>query len=135
MNIVGDRITHQAVAESLGNAICGHAGGAGGGRAIVATVGAGVAEYLTVLKAERGLSPNTLAAYRRDLSQYLDFLAGTEPDTGDLDRFVERLTLTGLAPASVARKLAAVRGLHRFLVSEGHAADRPDQAARPGQET
>ena len=99
------------------------------------TVRAGVAEYLTVLKAERGLSSNTLSAYRRDLSQYLDFLAGAEPDTGDLDRFVERLTLTGLAPASVARKLAAVRGLHRFLVSEGHAASDPtrllDPARRP----
>ena len=98
-------------------------------------VRAGIAEYLTVLKAERGLSPNTLAAYRRDLSQYLAFLAGIEPDTGDLDRFVEDLTLAGLAPASIARKLAAVRGLHRFLVSEGHSATDPtrllDPARRP----
>ena len=97
------------------------------------TVSAGIAEYLTVLKAERGLSPNTLAAYRRDLSQYLDFLAGIEPDTDDLDRFVERLTLAGLAPSSVARKLAAVRGLHRFLVSEGHTASDPTRLLDPAR--
>jgi integrase/recombinase XerD len=97
----------------------------------VGTVRAGIAEYLTVLKAERGLSPNTLAAYRRDLSQYLDFLAEFEPDTGDLDRFVEGLTSAGLAPASVARKLAAVRGLHRFLVSEGLSATDPTRLLDP----
>lgn len=91
----------------------------------------GSAEYLTVLRVERGLSPHTLAAYRRDLDQYLAFLNGSEPDTADLDRFVQHLSTIGLAPASVARKLAAVRGLHRFLVSEGQSAADPTRLLDP----
>jgi len=90
-----------------------------------------VEEYLTVLRIERGLSPHTLLAYRRDLVQYSAFLHGTDPDTADLDRFVEHLTLIGLAPASVARKLAAIRGLHRFLVAEGHSSSDPTRLLDP----
>jgi len=79
----------------------------------------GVEQYLFALSAERGLSPHTLAAYKRDLGQYQEFLSNQVPDTDDLDRFVAHLHRRGLAPASVARKLAAVRGLHRFLAKEG----------------
>lgn len=95
------------------------------------TLGRGSAEYLSVLRVERGLSPHTLSAYRRDLEQYVQFLNGSDPDTDDLDRFVEHLSTIGLAPASVARKLAAVRGLHRFLVSEGHATADPTRLLDP----
>lgn len=95
------------------------------------SLGPGIAEYLTVLRAERGLSPHTLAAYHRDLSQYVEFLQGVEPDTPDLDRFVAHLTGIGLAPASVARKLAAVRGLHRFMVAEGHLPTDPTRLIDP----
>jgi len=97
----------------------------------VGALGTGSAEYLSVLRVERGLSPHTLAAYRRDLDQYLEFLNGRDPETDDLDRFVEHLSTIGLAPASVARKLAAVRGLHRFLVSEGHSATDPTRLLDP----
>jgi len=100
-------------------------------RLIVDGLGTGVEEYLAVLRAERGLSPHTLAAYRRDLAQYVEFLQGAEPDTPDLDRFVEHLTGIGLAPASVARKLAAVRGLHRFLVAEGQSETDPTRLLDP----
>jgi integrase/recombinase XerD len=97
----------------------------------VASLGTGSAEYLSVLRVERGLSPHTLAAYRRDLDQYLEFLNGSDPDTDDLDRFVEHLSTIGLAPASVARKLAAVRGLHRFLISEGQSVADPTRLLDP----
>ncbi len=95
------------------------------------SLGSGSTEYLSVLRVERGLSPHTLAAYRRDLDQYLEFLKGSDPDTDDLDLFVDHLSRIGLAPASVARKLAAVRGLHRFLVSEGHSATDPTRLLDP----
>jgi integrase/recombinase XerD len=85
----------------------------------------GVTEYLAALTAERGLSPHTVAAYRRDLSQYLDFLAGIEPTPRDLDRFVSHLSGLSLAPATIARKVAAVRGFHRFLVTEGLSTEDP----------
>lgn len=80
--------------------------------------------YLRHITVERGLSRNTLAAYNRDLGDYLGFLRGmgvTEPaQITDLliETFVEHLGTTR-KPASVARTLAAVRGWHRFLLLDG----------------
>jgi integrase/recombinase XerD len=79
----------------------------------------GVEEYLVALRVERGLSPNTIAAYTRDLGQYLRFLEGREPDDDAVDGFVSDLRRSDLADSTVARKIASVRGLHRFLVTEG----------------
>jgi integrase/recombinase XerD len=78
-----------------------------------------VEEYLLAVDVERGLSTNTLAAYRRDLRQYLEFLGGTEPEPGVVERYMGDLRRRRLASSTVARKLAAIRGLHRFLVIEG----------------
>ena len=93
--------------------------------------------YLDHLAVERGLSPHSLAAYRRDLALYGTYLraAGVaEPlaaDSDDLAGFVAwlraRRTPAGrpYAPATVARTLVSVRGLHRFLVREGLATQDP----------
>ena len=86
---------------------------------------AGVAEFLAALHAERGLASSTVAAYRRDLGQYLRFLDGAEPDPDRVSAFVAGLRARGLAPSSIARKIAAVRGLHRFLLAEGYRSDDP----------
>lgn len=80
---------------------------------------ADIEEYLTSLSAERGLSSNTIAAYGRDLEQYLAFLEGSEPDPDLVARFAGLLRRRGLRPSTVARKLAAVRGFHRFRIGEG----------------
>lgn len=85
----------------------------------------GIDEYLTALAAERGLSPNTVAAYRRDLERYAAFLDADWPSTQAASEFVADLTTAGLAPATIARKVAAIRGLHRFLVAEGLADSDP----------
>ena len=85
----------------------------------------GVEDYLSSLAVERGLSPHTVAAYRRDLDQYLAFLGGRDPDPSALDRFVAHLHGRGLAATSVARKMAAVKGLYRFLLAEGLATADP----------
>ncbi|NNK91157.1 MAG: site-specific tyrosine recombinase XerD [Acidimicrobiia bacterium] len=77
-----------------------------------------VEEYLAALAAERDLAANTLAAYRRDLNQYLAFLDGATADADQVARFMVSLRERGLAASTIARKLAAVRGLHRFLVTE-----------------
>jgi integrase/recombinase XerD len=79
----------------------------------------GVEEYLVALRVERGLSANTIAAYIRDLGQYLHFLEGQEPDGESVADFVSDLRRRDLADSTVARKIASVRGLHRFLVTEG----------------
>ncbi len=86
-------------------------------------------EFLSWMAAERGRAVNTLAAYRRDLKGYwswvhergLDLVsvAGT-----DIESFVSQRRTVG-APASVARQLAAIRMLHRFLVEEGLRSDDP----------
>ncbi|MDP9493877.1 MAG: tyrosine recombinase XerD [Actinomycetota bacterium] len=78
-----------------------------------------VEEYLVALRVERGLAQNTISAYRRDLDQYLAFLESREPDPGLVEAFVSHLHDRGLARSTVSRKIAAVRGLHRFLVVEG----------------
>ncbi|MFN2607725.1 MAG: site-specific tyrosine recombinase [Acidimicrobiales bacterium] len=87
-------------------------------------------ELLTWLAVEKGRSPNTLAAYRRDLAAYCEFLDGrglapsvvTEPVVEDYLAF---LRAAGRAPASVARALVSVRALHRFLEDEGQVVGNP----------
>jgi integrase/recombinase XerD len=84
-----------------------------------------VEEYLSWLAAERGRSPNTLAAYRRDLRVYVAWLvergmALAEVREGDVTAYVGWLRASGRAPASVARAIVAVRAVHRFLAVEGH---------------
>lgn len=81
-------------------------------------------EYLAYLAVERGSSANTVEAYGRDLSRYLEFLSGrglTEPgevSRQDVEAFAEELWGLGFAPASVERNLSAVKGFHRFMVTE-----------------
>lgn len=84
-------------------------------------------EFLVSLRSERGLAANTVAAYRRDLSGYLAFVdaAGNEPDPELVSGFVRSLDRDGLAASTIARKVAAVRGYHRFLVAEGMAESDP----------
>ncbi|THG32254.1 site-specific tyrosine recombinase XerD [Naasia lichenicola] len=87
---------------------------------------AAVAGFLRHVSIERGLSANTVAAYRRDLDAYVAFLRarGTADmasvGTSDVAAFSQSLR-TGeraLASASVGRMLSSVRGLHRFLVDD-----------------
>lgn len=85
-----------------------------------------VADYLTHLAKERNVSLHTLKAYERDCGEFVEFLAehhgGHAWSWKDVDRlamrgFLARLTRRGLAKRSVARALAAVRGLYRFLAT------------------
>lgn len=76
-------------------------------------------EYLLSLRVERGLAANSIAAYQRDLTQYLEFLKDVEPSQQSVEEFIEALHDRGLATSTLSRKIAAVKGLHRFLVAEG----------------
>ena len=79
-------------------------------------------EFLSWLAVEKGRRPNTLAAYRRDLVVYAEWLGERElgdVTESDIELFVAALRDSGRAPASVARTLVAVRALHRFAASEG----------------
>ncbi len=86
-------------------------------------------EFLVWMAAERGRSANTLAAYRRDLDGYVTWLAEhghslADVDRAALDAFVGARREVA-APSSVARQLAAMRMLHRFMVEEGMRVDDP----------
>ena len=83
-----------------------------------------------MIAAERGASANTLDAYRRDLADFsadLSHAGETIPaaDSDALRAHLGRLSKRGLAAASVARRLSAIRQLYRFLYSEGHRSDDP----------
>jgi integrase/recombinase XerD len=83
-----------------------------------------IGEFLDALLTERGASPNTLLAYRRDLAELSRFLAGRRRPVAaarldDLVDFVAALRRRGLGGRSVARHVSAVRGLYRFLVRTG----------------
>jgi integrase/recombinase XerD len=96
-----------------------------------------VEEHLSWLAVERGRSPATIAAYRRDLVAYCRWLRvrGTElAGVGEPDviAYVGALQSAGKAPSSTARALVAVRSLHRFLVDDGlRASDPAAQVERP----
>ena len=89
-----------------------------------------VEEFLSWMATERGRSANTLAAYRRDLTGYCTWLAPrgvtlADVDRAGLDAFVSERRARGSAAASVARQIAAIRMLHRFLAEEGIRGDDP----------
>ena len=98
-----------------------------------------VEDFLRHLSIERGLAKNSLAAYGRDLRKYSAFLeqngCPVQRATPELiAEFLESLHTSGLAASSNARTLAAVRGLHRFLLNEGVAdSDPAAKMRRPRQ--
>ena len=101
-----------------------------------------VLAWLTHLDVERGVSANTLAAYRRDLARWTAYLASqgvTTPEVvgeAQVSDFLATLREgTGdhppLAASSSARTLVAVRGLHRFLALEGELSTNPTRRVSP----
>ena len=92
--------------------------------------------YLRHLAVERGLSKNTLSAYRGDLLRYQEFLNASNADaisasSNQLAEFAAHLVTLGLKASSNARILAAVRGFHKFLLLENLRTDDPTVKLRP----
>jgi integrase/recombinase XerD len=92
-------------------------------------------EYLDHLHAERGLSPNTIAAYERDLARLVAHAKRSgKPtaalDAADMSEFIAGLGSDGLGPRSAARVVHAVRGFYRFLVREGRIETDPMENLR-----
>ena len=86
--------------------------------------------YLGHLAVERRVSPHTVDAYRRDLSQLSEAAAGLGRPVDALDRraleaIVRQLMGEGRSPRSVARAVACYRGFYRFLVVSGRRRDNP----------
>lgn len=84
-----------------------------------------LADFLVYLGAELQLSRNTVAAYRRDLSRFLDGSTRLPDRAGILDHLVQ--LRRDHAPASVIRAMAAIRGFYRFLHAEGEIQHDPSE--------
>jgi len=89
--------------------------------------------YLAHRRVERGLLPATLESYARDLREYLDWLpkqgiaALAEVTEPLILQHLGALQIRGLARASQARHLAALRGLHKFASAEGLSPTDPSE--------
>jgi integrase/recombinase XerD len=86
--------------------------------------------FLDMLAAEQGAGPNTLDAYRRDLTDFSEFLARSGQafagaETQGLRDYLADLDGRGFKSSSVARRLSAMRHLFRFLLNERIRSDDP----------
>jgi integrase/recombinase XerD len=86
--------------------------------------------FLDMIATERGASKNTIEAYRRDLGDYASFLTAkgsgiARASTDDVRSYLAALVKRGMAANTSARKLSAIRQLHRFLYAEGKRKDDP----------
>lgn len=92
-------------------------------------------DFFNHLRAEKGLAPLTLLAYRQDLAHYLRFIdsrgAGFDPRhpprRETVQTFLGSLQSQAKASATVVRALVSLRGLHRFLKEEGIADHDPTE--------
>jgi integrase/recombinase XerD len=81
-------------------------------------------DFLAYLRVEKGLSSNTIAAYRLDLQKLDKYAASGGKDLSalereDLIRFIKHLHGTGLESRSIARAVVTVRNLFKFLILDG----------------
>lgn len=89
--------------------------------------------HLNQLALERGLAERSIDSYARDLRRYVGFMSergieDQEQVTAERIReFLNELAGYGLSPATMARTISAVRGFHRFLLSEGLAVADPSE--------
>ena len=95
-----------------------------------------VGAYLDHLRVERRLARHTLESYARDLSALAAYADATgrpieRLDRAALEEFVRRQMTRGLAPRSVARAVAAVRGFYRFLVMDRRLDRNPADDLQP----
>ena len=83
-----------------------------------------VEEFITYLSAERGLAPNTLESYGRDLRQFQAFLAHDHLDLvkqanrAAIFSYLQNLQVKGRAVSTISRNLAAIKSFYQFLVRE-----------------
>src|SRR5450756_2625874 len=91
--------------------------------------------YLAYLQDVRRMSPNTVSSYARDLGALTAFAEQKQRsvealDRRDLEAFARQRMTNGLAPRSVARAIACVRGYYRFLLLEKRITADPADALR-----
>jgi len=91
--------------------------------------------YVDYLRDVRRMSPNTISSYARDLAGLAAFAerkgkSVESLERRDLEAFVRDMMTQGLAPRSVARAIACIRGLYKFLLVEKKIAADPAEDLR-----
>lgn len=92
-----------------------------------------VSEYLEYLEVEKGLAQNTLEAYKRDLTDFIDFCLtkGEEEVTdikrGDINSYILKLKENKYTPASIVRKIASLRGFFKWFCANEYSSKNPIQ--------
>lgn len=89
-----------------------------------------ISEFLDVLQGEVNAAENTLLAYGRDLLDFSAYLTGqkldfTNASQADIERYLIRQDQSGMAQATRARRLSAIRQIYRFAYEEGWRTDNP----------
>ncbi len=90
-----------------------------------------LSQYLDFLEIEKGLSENTIEAYRRDLTDFLDFCAGkgmddlNKIDRSHINGYILKLHDEKYTPTSVMRKTASLRGFFKWLCANEICAKNP----------
>jgi integrase/recombinase XerD len=80
--------------------------------------------YLSHLTFEQNLSPNSIDAYNRDISRFIDYLKSNniqspkDAKATHIHRLLQALTEIGLSENSLARNLSSLRGFYKFLIGE-----------------
>ena len=92
-----------------------------------------LSEYLEFIEVEKGLSSNTVDAYRNDLTSFFDFcqmrgvLSINEIDRVDLNSFILKLREDKYTPSSVMRKVASLRGFFKWFCANEYGKKNPAQ--------
>jgi len=85
--------------------------------------------FILYLKTERTASENTTDAYKRDVSQFLLFIARSPESVmeSDIENYISSMSKSGLSPASITRKISSLRVFFHFLQAEGIVKDDPTE--------
>lgn len=84
--------------------------------------------FLDYLEVERGVSPNTIEAYRGDLSQYIRYFSRInilKIDSSLIGKYIAELQKKGLKNSSISRKLSVIRMFYKFIYLEGKSEYNP----------
>lgn len=96
-----------------------------------------IEKFLDYMRYERGRSENTIESYRRDLGSFVQFMKGLDEsltiDTADTDvvrDWMEHMMDGGNSPASICRRLSAVRSMYRYALARGLVDHDPAHAVK-----
>jgi integrase/recombinase XerD len=95
-----------------------------------ALIEAALRSFLDFLSVEKGLSPNTLVSYERDIGKLVLFfrkekIDGTRAGERDLVKFIHQQSRAGLSARSLARLISSMRSFYRYLVLDGVLGQNP----------